>query len=98
MGSEFFEIQSLLTELARRIETGRPLIPEIIIVSIAIAVLAKRVKEFLNILRAGKVNMTVAELSSVLYSLKSMGGGKSINFNWQRLKKTIPTPGQVCTW
>jgi hypothetical protein len=46
MGSEYFEIQSLLTELARRIETGRPLIPEITILSIAIAVLAKGVKEF----------------------------------------------------
>ena len=46
MGSEFFEIQSLLTELARRIETGRSLIPEIIVLSIAIAVLAKQDKDF----------------------------------------------------
>eukprot|EP01036_Dinobryon_divergens_P029292 gene29292-38364_t len=65
MGSEHIEVQTLLNELAKRIEIGN-------------------------------VSMTGTELSSVLYSLKSMGGGKSINFNWQRWKKTQAT-GQNST-
>ena len=85
MGSEHIEIQTLLNELARRIEIGHAL--PLFINSYVIT---------MNVISlAGNVSMTGTELSSALYSLKSMGGGKSINFNWQRWKKS----GQVrcCT-
>ena len=37
-------------------------------------------------MEVSEVRLTGAELSSALFSLKSMGGGKPINFNLQRLK------------
>ena len=60
MGSEHIEIQTLLNELARRIEIGHAL--PLFINSYVIT---------MNVISlAGNVSMTGTELSSALYSLK----------------------------